>query len=208
MTQLPLNFGDQPFDAGDAAVQQPVQPTQRQGPFRPVRKSVNGFQVTTGSLIRFQYTLWKHDPYPMLIVMDRLQDGDIRGVNLRYLTLNYVVLFIRQYCGRAFSYQNLAMHDLAVNSFRRYKSFGMRNIEVLDSEFILKTIDIIRTHDPNQEKAMRESIQKQLQKQMNPTVEDLQLPTKPPVTPVSPISPIRTPEAQRQFDFMSEGGAD
>ena len=203
MTQLPTNVGDQPFDAGDAVPQQ--------SPFRPVRpykKSVGSFQVTAGSLIRFQYTLWKHDPYPMLIVMDRLPGGDIRGVNLRYLTLNYVVFLIQQYCGKAFSFQNVAMNDIFVKSFRRYKSFGMRNIEMLDCEFILKTIDMIRTHDPNQEQAMRESIQKQLQRQMNPTAEELQTPTQRNITPTSPVPPVRTPEAQRQFDFMNEGGTD
>jgi hypothetical protein len=204
MTQLPTNVGEQPFDANDAVPQQP-------GPFRPVRpskKSVGSFQVTVGSLIRFQYTMWKHDPYPMLIVMDRLPNGDVRGINLRYLTLNYVVFLIRQYCGKQFTYQNVAMNSIFVKSFRRYKSFGMRNIEMLDSDFILKTIDIIRTHDPNQEQAMRESIQKQLQKQMNPTAEKLQTPTQRNITPTSPVPPVRTPEAQRQFDFMNEGGTD
>jgi hypothetical protein len=201
MTQLPTNSGDQPFDAGDAVPQQSVN-------VRPFKKAVSIAQVTTGSLIRFQYTMWKHDPYPMLIVMDRLPNGDIRGINLRYLTLNYVVFLIRQYCWRQFSYQNVAMNDIFVKSFRRYKSFGMRNIEMLDSDFILKTIDIIRTHDPNQEKAMRESIQKQLQKQMNPTAEELQASTQRPVTPTSPVSPVRTPEAQQQFDSMNEGGTD
>jgi len=202
MTRVPTNVGgQQPFDAGDAT----------QGPFRPVssypgKKSVGLFQVAKGSLIRFQYTLWKHDPYPLLIVTDRLPDGDVRGVNLRYLTLNYVVFLIQHYCGKPVSYGNLRANDLFVRSFRRFKSFGMRNIEMLDCDLILKTIDIIRTYDPNQEQAMREAVQKQLQRQVNPTAEDLSMAAQQPVSPVSPTPPTPTPEVQRQFGFMQEGG--
>ena len=204
MTNIPTNVGgqqpqqqpqqpQQPFDAKDATPQ---------GPMKQIRRPISSGQITPGTLIRFQYSLWKHDPNPLLIVTDRMRDGDIRGVNLRYLTLNYVVQLVRAYCGnQGFSFRSISVNQLFVNSFRRYKSFGMRNIEMLDCDLILKTIDIVRTQDPNQEKAMREAAQKQLSRQVNPQAKEFVTGTVPGLTPQRAIGP----SPQQPGQNMNEG---
>ena len=216
MTQIPNDMGGQQpvsndmggeqFDRGDFFVP-PKLGNRGQTPkmhmaglFKPVRggpKKVGLGEVRSGAVIRFNYTLWKHDPYPLVIVTDRMPDGDVRGVNLRYFILNYVVQMIRNYCGKpGFSFRNIAPNRYFVGAFRRYKSFGMRNIEMLDCDLILKTIDMIRTHDPNQQQAMREAVQEQLRKKVNVTAEEL---TKAPGQTTQP------PQQQREYNFMQPG---
>ena len=218
MTQIPNDMGGQQPVSNDMGGKQfatpnfwvPKKPPSRgqvpkmymAGLFKPVRggpKKVGLGEVRSGTVIRFNYTpLFKHDPYPLVIVTDRMPDGDVRGVNLKYFTVNYVVQMIRNYCGKpGFSFRNIASDRYFVGAFRRYKSYGMRNIEMLDCELILKTIDIMRNHDPNQQKAARESIEKQVREKINPTADEFTNGT---------VSPIKTPEAKQQFDFDSQQG--
>jgi len=151
MTQLPSDFESTPF----------------RDPRRLFRPATVGM-LSAGTLIRFRYVLWKHDPQPLVIVTDRMYDGDIRGVNVKYLTMNYVSTMIQTYCGEiSFSYRNLIGTSYLTRAFRRYKSFGIQNLEIVDCELILRLIDMVRTRDPHQEKAMREEVQRQLQRQMN-----------------------------------------
>jgi len=217
MTQIPNDIGGQQPVSNDMGGEQfatpnfwtPKKPPSRgqvpkmhmAGLFKPVRggpKKVGLGEVRSGTVIRFNYaTLFKHDPYPLVIVTDRMPDGDVRGVNLKYFVMNSVVQMIRNYCGKpGFSFRNIASNRYFVGAFRRYKSFGMRNIEMLDCELILKTIDMMRTHDPNQEQAIREAVQEQLRKKINVTAEEL---TK------APGQTTQSPQQQTEFNFMQPG---
>lgn len=138
--------------------------------FRPT----DVLSIRSGSLIRFRYLRWKHAPNPLVIISDILPDGDIRGVNLQYLTLNYVVNLVRDYCDKqGFSYRSLMGNPYLVSGFRRYKRFAIQGLELVDCELLLNIIDMMRTRDPNQEKALREEAQRQIQRQITQPAEEL-----------------------------------
>lgn len=164
-----------------------------------LKKPVNPF-IGIGDLVRFQYTNWKNDPYPLVIVHDahyvypyNPSKGDhLRGINLNYLTMNTIVYMVQTFCGSGgFNYGQIVGRPEISRAFRTYKRMGIRMIKKWDCELLLKIIDGIRTQDPNQEKAIREEVERQLNRKVNETAEDLALrknpfgieETPPPATP-------------------------
>jgi hypothetical protein len=132
-------------------------------------KSVNTNYVTKGSLINFNYLFWVHDPYPLVVVTDYLPGNKIRGINLHYLTFPFIKNILRTGCeNQSFSYNSIKMDKYVANAFRSYKWNGIRQVRKMDCNFLLTVMATVRSFDPNQVKAIRESIQQQIQQQVNP----------------------------------------
>lgn len=126
-------------------------------------------EVTKGSLITFNYLNWIHDPYPLLIVTDIVPGTRLRGVNLHYLTFNYIKGLLRNSCeNRGFSYSNIRNDKYIVDAFRSYKWQGVRTVKKLDCNFLLTVMATVRSFDPSQVKQIRENIQQQLNRQVTP----------------------------------------
>ena len=156
--------------------------------FQKVESTPGG--VRKGSIVRFMYRGWKHDPYPIVIVTDvnvapvyrsdgRVIEPRIRGLNLNYLTFNSFNRVL-QNCGDAgFSYRSIMGNRDLLNAFRHYK-FGFGNIvnlEILDCEAIKSAAMVTRAYDPNQADAIKEAIRQQLEQRANITAEQMTEPT-------------------------------
>jgi hypothetical protein len=125
--------------------------------------------VGKGKLVAFGYSMWKHDPYPLLIVTDIIPNQRVRGVNLHYLTFPYIKNILRMGANNpGFSYQNIKADQYIVNAFRSYKWAGIRQVKILDAAFLLSVMASVRSFDPTQVAAIRKSVQEQIMRETNP----------------------------------------
>jgi len=148
----------------------PITP-QVEGLFKPTQFNTI---VNKGSLVAFKYSYWKHDPYPLVIVTDVFPNNMIRGVNIHYLTFNYVKTLLRGNAGNpTFSYGSIRGDQYLVSAFRSYKWNGISQIKKLDSDFILTVMSLVRTFDPMEVERIREIVQEQLRQQVNPKADEL-----------------------------------
>jgi hypothetical protein len=152
--------------------QAPMQQTMNpaiSGLFKSInRKNYQNF-LQRGSLIIFNYAMWKHDPYPLVLVTDFIYGQRLRGINLHYLTFPFIKDLLRlSYNNASFSYGNVKPMQYIVSAFRVYKWQGIKQIKVLDKDFLLTVMGTVRSFDPNQIKAIRESVQEQIKRAVNP----------------------------------------
>ena len=133
----------------------------------------------SGSLLAFNYSMWIHDPYPLVIVTDVIPNTRIRGLNLHYLTFPYIKTLLKTACqNNSFSYGNIKNDAYITNAFRSYKWQGVRQVKMLDCSFLLNVMASVRTFDPNQVSAIRQSIREQMQRVVNPPAESTEEPTE------------------------------
>jgi hypothetical protein len=132
---------------------------------------VKGFNLPRGSIVTFHYALWKHDPYPTLIVTDAVppqygKDGMLRGININYITFNMFRQKILNNCGNpSFSYRTSIIGDMYLRrAFRRYKwnANNVRLLQMFDVKEIIEKAGIVRAYDPSQAQTIKESIKRQL----------------------------------------------
>jgi len=136
-------------------------------------ESPNSF-IKRGSLLAFSYSFWMNDPYPLVIVTDVISNVRVRGVNLHYLTFPYIKNLLGNSCGQTgFSYKNVKGDQYIINAFRTYKWQGIRQIKQLDCNFLLTVMATVRSFDPNQVQAIRESVRDQLQRATNPKADQM-----------------------------------
>lgn len=159
--------GPQPISPANRQAARP-QP-QQQLPFRRVYYKT----LQKGSLVSCQYTFWKHDPSPLIVVTDVFPDR-IRGVNLHYLTFNYVKSLLSHYCGKGHFNYKFIMHDpYIVNAFRTYKKAGLRKVQMLDCDIINQELKVRRSFNPQEIKEIRKQIRQQLRRRVNPNAAEL-----------------------------------
>jgi hypothetical protein len=167
-------------------------------PVRGPRSVGIGGQIPRGSIVRFGYRNWKHDPYPVIIVTDvswaarRRMDGGIeqpfiKGINLNYLTLFDFQRIVKNCGNAAFSYNSIMGDNQLKRAYRHYLvGFdNIQNLQMLNCEEVVMARNISREYDPNQTDAIRQSIQRQLEQQANIKAEELS-------------------EPQQEFDFMTQ----
>lgn len=147
--------------------------------FQPAQQSPQGGAVnqviSQGSLIMFRYSFWMHDPVPLLIVTDYNPGFKMRGVNLHYLTFPYISTILTNAAQTpGFSYQNIRGDAYISSAFRSYKWNGISQVKKFDSQFVLKMMSIARTFDPSQVRAIRQSIDQQLQQEYLPKAQETQ----------------------------------
>lgn len=130
-----------------------------------------------GSLVIFRYQLAKpgHDQNPLVLITD-VKPNYIRGVNLHYLTFPTIKLMLQKKGMNAcnnpfFSYSNIKQNKYIVSAFRQYKRIGIRQLKMMNCEYILNAMGTVRAIDPQELEAIRSDIQGQLNKIVNqPTV--------------------------------------
>jgi len=117
----------------------------------------------------------------------------IRGVNIHYLTFNYIKGILGQGCGNmGFSYRNFSGDRFLTSAFRTYKWSGIRQLKKLDCNFVKKVMEMIRSFDPAEVEIMRKNVLDQLERQVNTTAtEAVGAPVAPmgQQVPTPPISP-------------------
>ena len=141
----------------------------------PMRKAYMT-SVKPGVLIHCTYLFFRSDQYPLVLVTDVMPDR-IRGINLHYLTLKFVKGILLNYCGKgSFSYANIKNNQYIRDSFRTFKRTGIRNLQVLDCDYINNLLQNQRRsykYNPQELKALKEQIKQQLERAANPRAEEL-----------------------------------
>jgi hypothetical protein len=129
--------------------------------------------IRPGALLSFQYLYYKHDPNPLVLCGGTWLDGKVVGINLHYLTFRYIKYLTNQYCGRNFSYHYIKGDTFVKNSFRSYKRDGLKNIQLLDCDFLNSVLGKVRSFNPKEIEAMRQYIKQQLQQKLGQTAKQL-----------------------------------
>jgi hypothetical protein len=152
--------------------------------FRPVGQDVmanpnprvfGNFGVRKGSLVSFNYTFWRRDAYPLVIVSDNaLANGKLWGVNLHYLTFPYIKRLLDMSVNNpTFSYTSISGDQYMKKSFRSYKWKGIRQLKVLDHKFLLNIMSMVRSFDPAEAQIIRRQVQEQIKRQINPKASEI-----------------------------------
>ncbi len=153
--------------------------------------------INKGSLISFNYTKWKHDPYPLVLITDITPGVKLRGVNLHYMTFNSIKNIIKNSCSNpGFSYSNIRGDKYIISAFRSYEWASIRQIKRFDCNVLLNIMATVRNYDPSESKAIREAVQQQLKQVVNTKADSM---TTNPATPnvAQPTTPInQTPTAE------------
>lgn len=146
--------------------------------------------LNRGDLISFNYTLHRpgHDAYPLVLVTDpnypiatkttksgvTLAGQYIRGINLHYLTFPIIKKLIfpnnqQSVCENPnFTYQSIKGDGYISSAFRQYKKTGINLVKKLDCSFIVNSMGISRSFNPNEIEAIRNSVREQINRIVNP----------------------------------------
>lgn len=138
--------------------------------FGGLQASATTSPIAKGSLVTFQYAFHKpgHDPNPLVLITD-IWPAYIRGVNLHYLTPNYIKSLLQSNKdNRMFSYLNIKSNRYITSAFRQYKRQGIRGIRKFDTSFLTSVLSKIRSIDPHEVEAIRRSVREQIFQMMNP----------------------------------------
>lgn len=139
---------------------------------QPVFRPIFYNAIKPGSIITFQYTAWKHDPYPLVLSTGIRLNGKMAGINLHYLTYNYIINLINQFNGKPFNYNQIKGNKFISKAFRTYKQQGVQNVKTLDGKFLLQTLGQIRSFNPVEIEAMRQHVRQQMNKHLGQTTAD------------------------------------
>jgi hypothetical protein len=142
----------------------------------PNSKIDGGFPFKKGNLITFNYTFWKHDPYPLVVISPPPKNptitfgiGHLWGVNIHLLTFFDIKQLLRSSKNPNFSYVNYVKGNNAIKrAYRSYKWSGIRQVKTLNYEFFLNIVGTIRNQDPADVEIVRKNVQEQIQQQINP----------------------------------------
>lgn len=129
--------------------------------------------ILKGQIASFDYLYWKHDAKPLIICSSNYADGKVAGVNLHYLTFRYIKYLISQYCNKQFSYSLIKGNIFIANSFRTYKKEGIRNVKIIDCQFLNSVLGIAKSLNPSEMEAVRQEIERQLRERMQPNADEL-----------------------------------
>jgi len=159
-----------------APPQQPGQPqATQQNPIGQLFSPVSQQQqpnntVRRGAIVLFTYQNWMHDPSPMILVTDVQPGNRLRGVNLHYLTFPIIkqLLNTAKVSLGGISYRNITGQQYIVAAFRSYKWQSIRQLKVLDINYVLNALGTVRSFDPAEVEKMRRAVQEQLKRLANP----------------------------------------
>lgn len=155
-------------------LRQLFQPVGR-NPVNPDRGMASNYGTGKGSLISFNYTFWRNDAYPLVIVSDdNRMNGKLCGINLHYLTFPYIKQLLAMSANNpSFSYKSISGDDYVKKAYRSYKWTGVRQIKALDRRFLLQVISMVRSYDPAEVQIIRRQVQEQIRQQINPKASQL-----------------------------------
>lgn len=150
-------------------LRQLFQPVGR-NPVNPDRGVMSNYGIGKGSLISFNYTFWRNDAYPLVVVSeDNRMNGKLCGINLHYLTFPYIRQLLAMSANNpAFSYKSISGDEYVKRAYRSYKWTGVRQVKALDRRFLLQVMSMVRSYDPAEVQIIRRQVQEQIREQINP----------------------------------------
>ena len=141
----------------------------------PNSRYLPNYAFKKGGLITFNYSYWKSDPYPLVIISPPPKQpqitvgvGKLWGVNLHKFSMIEVSKIINDSRFPSFSYTTSIKNTNLKDAYRCYKWSGIRQVKILNPEFLLNIISSIKSYDPAEHAIIRKNVQEQLKQQMNP----------------------------------------
>jgi len=163
ITLMPLSFGRPNI------IEQLFKPVRRNIVANPDRSLMPSLRIQTGSLISFNYTFWKNDPYPLVIVIENDSRKDkVAGINLHRLLPNDIKELMMKFNQGGYAYGAISDQKKFREAYRTYKKIGIRQQRIFDVNFLLRIISMVKTTDPAEVQIIRRQVQEQLKQQINP----------------------------------------
>jgi len=158
-----------PLPPRSGVLQQFFRPVGQDVVANPSKRMGKSLVARTGSLVSFNYTTWKNDPYPLIIVIENSPGKDkMSGINLHYLTFRDIKELIDRAGKMGFSYRSVSATRPFRDSYRSYKRAGVRQMKILDPSYLLGVMGMVRSYDPAEVQIIRRQVQEQLKTQINP----------------------------------------
>lgn len=150
-------------------IEQLFQPVRRNIIANPDKSLASTLRVQTGSLISFNYSFWKNDPYPLVIVIENDSRKDkLAGINLHRLLPNDIRELMMKFNQKGYAYGTVSDQKKFREAYRTYKKVGIRQQRMFDVNFLLRVISMVKTTDPAEVQIIRRQVQEQLKQQINP----------------------------------------
>jgi hypothetical protein len=188
----------QPQSGGLGAVGNLFQPVNQAIPANPNPRTAINQHIGQGVLMSFAYSFWRNDPYPVIIATKVTPGKRIKGINLHYLPFYKIKELLNGQCNNpSFSWQNVKGDTLFSDAFRSYKWGGIRQVKVLDCQFLLTVMGMVRSFDPAEIEIIRRQVQEQIRQQVNPKAYEVTTPIQqmqpqtaaPQVAQIAPAAP-------------------
>jgi hypothetical protein len=142
-------------------------------------KNQTGFQtirgVTTGSIVRFNYSFAKEDRNPVVLIV-RNNGPYYEGLNLHYIRAQPLMQLIsptgKNACGnKLFNWAADIKPNQYINkSYRKYKKIGVTNLQVLNCDFLRRIIAASAKLNIQDLTALRTNIEQQINQEVNTNV--------------------------------------
>ena len=125
-------------------------------------KPVAGFKP--GKIIKFQYLLARHDPYPCVLTSDLFSDNRIAGLNIRYLTFPIIAQLLKLFNNKNFNYYDLKPYgSVFLSAYRSYKLSAIRVAKELDTHALITTLRSARKFTPAEIDSVIADVRAQIQ---------------------------------------------
>jgi len=149
-------------------------------------------QFQPGQIFKCRYMFWKHDPFPYVLCcrVDR-QRMLVSGINFRYVlagTIGQLVELLS--AGTPPSLSNLSVSGEIERAYRSYKVNGLRQVRFADFEQLKQVAESVRSIDPHENEAIRQSVEHQLKQAVNPTASQVAKTPPPAPAPSGPQAPV------------------
>lgn len=139
--------------------------------------------IGKGSIVQFQYSFSRHDPKPLVLLTNNPNDINdfpnyYRGLNLHYIgsaqIMNLISANRMNACGdKSFSWDKVKGNMYIKKSFRVYKKVGIRNLRVLDCNYLKKVLAVSKNLNMQDLTALRSNIEAQLNTAINQPAESM-----------------------------------
>jgi hypothetical protein len=150
-------------------------------------KNITGLQTVNslmkGSIVQFQYVFSRHDPKPLVLLTNNPNDTNdfpnyLRGLNLHYIgssqIMNLISVNRMNACGdRSFSWDKVKTNNYIKGSFRIYKKAGVRNLRILDCNYLKRILAASKKLNLQDLTALRSNIEEQINTAINQTAESM-----------------------------------
>lgn len=152
-------------------------------------------QFHPGAIFKCRYMFYKRDPFPYVLccrVDPRLML--VSGVNFRYLTADNISHLIDLLLhGTAAQFKSLrAVCEQVDNAYRSYKLNGLRQVRFADFKYLAAVAQTVRSIDPHENEAIRQDVERQLKRAVNPTASQMTGPAAPTPGQSASIPPTGT----------------
>lgn len=127
-------------------------------------------QAPTGAVLSYHYSLYRHDPYPVIILL-RDEGPYLFGINMHYVSFPTVTSLFRQY-GDNMNYEQVKNDPRIQSAFRRYKKAAISQPRVRKLSEVIKRMSIPRIYPEHEIERARQDFRQQGESESQPVSEE------------------------------------